>query len=104
MCSPSGPLKFIAIDVLGVLPQTKFGNQFVIILTARYSKLTRRIPTTDMSSAPVAHKFLSNCIIPYGMPNIIISDNGQYFVSELLIYIHQYLGEKKSRQQRTVRK
>lgn len=37
---PSGPSEFVGIDLLGPLPRTRFGNQFVFIITERYSNLT----------------------------------------------------------------
>lgn len=37
----SGPLEFIAIEILGPLPETTNGNQFVVVMTDRYSKMIR---------------------------------------------------------------
>lgn len=42
---PSGPLEYIAIDILGLLLQSRSGSQFVTITIDQYSELTRTIPT-----------------------------------------------------------
>ena len=37
----AGPLEFVAMDLLGTLPRTAHGNQHVLVITDRFSKLTR---------------------------------------------------------------
>lgn len=34
-----GPLKFVAVDILGLLPQSRYVKQFVVITTDRYNGL-----------------------------------------------------------------
>ena len=40
---PSGPLEYIAIDILGELPRTPRGNRYLLVITDRYSKLTSTV-------------------------------------------------------------
>lgn len=42
---PSGPLKFVAMDMLRPVAETKSGSQFIVLLTDKRSKLTKAIPT-----------------------------------------------------------
>lgn len=42
-----GMLEFIAMDILGPLPTTKTGKQFVVVITDRYKKLTRAAPVVE---------------------------------------------------------
>lgn len=42
---PSGSLKFVTIDIHGPLVQTRFGGQYVVIITNTYGKLTQALPT-----------------------------------------------------------
>ena len=79
---PTGPLDDIAIDLLGPLPRTKNGNSFIAVITDRYSKLTRAIPMKETTAPFMAATLLNNWIIPYGIPNSILSDNGPQFVAE----------------------
>lgn len=48
---PSGPLEFVAMDILGLLPRTNLGNQFCLVISDRHTNLTRAIAisTTMMS-------------------------------------------------------
>ena len=54
---PSGPLKNIAIDLLGPLSKTRNGNKYIVVISDRYSKLTRAVimrKTTEPFLAAVA--------------------------------------------------
>ncbi|MEM7496351.1 MAG: integrase, partial [Myxococcota bacterium] len=72
----NGPLEFIAIDILGPLPRSKRGNKHVLVITDRYSKLTRTVAMNKITAPHVAEAFLDNWIMPYGIPNALLSDNG----------------------------
>lgn len=82
----SSPLEYIAIDIFGSFPRTTPGSQFVIIITDRHSELTSAIPTPIISSTYVAHIFFNNRVISYGIPDIILLDNGQQFVKKFFIF------------------
>lgn len=53
-------LELIAIDILGLLPYTVDGSQYVIVITDRYSALTRATPTGKTPSAHVAIVFVGS--------------------------------------------
>lgn len=44
----------MGINILGPLPKTTQGTQFVVVMTDRYTKLTKATPTTKMSATTVA--------------------------------------------------
>lgn len=75
--SPKGPLAFIAIDIIGPLPRTKPGNQVLVIITDCYNKRTRLILTPNLLSTDITHIFLNHWVVPYGIPDIILSDHSQ---------------------------
>lgn len=78
-------MAFVAVDILGPLPRTRSGNEFVVINTERYSKRTRVIPTTKNTSTQVANISFSQCVIAYGIPDTIFSDNAQQYLSPFFI-------------------
>lgn len=43
-------IDIIAMDALGPLPTMRSSNQFVLVFTDRYTKLTREIPVTNVAS------------------------------------------------------
>lgn len=56
----AGPLQSIAIDILGLLPETKNGNVFIIEMTDRYFKLRRPISTPKTTAMHVANLFFDH--------------------------------------------
>jgi hypothetical protein len=44
------PLEFVSIDILGPLPKTVRGKRFLLVISDRFSKLTRSIPMRTTTS------------------------------------------------------
>lgn len=55
-----GPLKFVAVDIVGPLPKTKTSDKFIVVTTDRYLSLTRAIPTKKTTTTDVARIFVEN--------------------------------------------
>lgn len=79
----NGPIAFVTIDILGTSPKKTKDNQFVLVITDIYSKMTLGIPLTKTTGSHVADAFLDNWIKPYGIPKFLLSDNVLQFVSNL---------------------
>lgn len=77
----SGPLKFVAIDIFGALTQRKNGSVFVIVVTDRYLKMKRAIPTSNRTAAYILKVSLDQWILSYGTSDYMLTDNGPQFVS-----------------------
>ena len=88
----SGPLEFVAMDLLGPLPKTKRGNTFVLVITDRYSKLTRAIPLKATKATDIAMAFLDTWVYVYGAPKFLLTDNGPQFVAKFFETICSMLG------------
>ena len=54
---PSGPLESVAIDAFGPLIKTSRGNQYLLMITDPYSKLTKSVPLKSISAEAVAEDF-----------------------------------------------
>lgn len=54
----SGPLKYVAVDILGSLSRTKNGNEYIIVMTDRYLKIKCAIPTSKTAAAHVGNVFV----------------------------------------------
>jgi hypothetical protein len=50
----SGPLEFVAIEILGPLPKTEHGNRFLLVISDRFSKLTITVPLRTITALDVA--------------------------------------------------
>lgn len=73
-------MEFVAKDILGPLSKTKSGNKYKEVMTDRYSKLTRVIPTKRKTATDVVLIFVDHWVIPYGIPRWLLTDNGPKFV------------------------
>jgi hypothetical protein len=64
----SDPLDFVEIDLLVPLPKSPRGNQFLLVMCDRSSKLVRTVPLRSITSLAVAQAFCSHWVFVYGMP------------------------------------
>lgn len=82
---PSGSIELIVIDIIGPLRITKLGNQYVKHIINRYRELARAVLTTNISSIGLAYIFSSHWVIPYGTPDILLSEIVQQFATKCFI-------------------
>lgn len=92
---PNVPVKDITIDVLEPLPKTRNGNQYISVITDIYSKLKLSIPMGKTTTPYMAAVLINHWIIPYGIPNIILSNNCSKFMAEFFKTICYILGVKQ---------
>jgi Integrase core domain len=90
-----GPLEFVAMDILGPLPRTKHGNRFLLVITDRYSKVTKTIPLRLITALSAARAFLYHWVYAYGAPLSILTDNGPQFTAKFFQAVCAELGVKK---------
>ncbi len=88
---PAGPLESVAIDIFGPLLKTARGNQYLLMITDRYSKLTKSVPMKTMSAEAVAITFTNEWALTYGPPADILADNGGCFTSKFFTSVCQTL-------------
>lgn len=84
------PLAFIAIDILGPLPLTKWRNQFVLVITDGYSKRTTALPHSKTTAFHVSSLFLQYWVLPHGIPSDLLTSIGHQFASKLFAPILTY--------------
>lgn len=77
---PEGFLETVAVDILGLLPNTRTGNEYVVLMIDRYLKFTRAIPTTAMTKKKVPQFILDNYFISYDIPEKPLMENGPQIV------------------------
>ena len=73
----------VAIDILGPLPRTQNGNQYILCMTDRYSKMSLVTPLRNITALTVAHAFCDEWIFHYGQPEFLLSDRGSQFMSNV---------------------
>jgi hypothetical protein len=56
---PSGPMEFVAMDLLGPLPVTPRGNRHVLVLTDRFTKLVIAVDLRNIRASTVALAYIA---------------------------------------------
>ena len=86
------PLEQVAIDLLGELIQTPRGNRFLLVITDRYTKLTKVVPLKRITSETVSQAFVQHWVLNYGSPSYVLSDNGPQFTGRFFRETCRLLG------------
>ena len=90
----SGPLEFVAMDLLDPLRKTTRGFTFILVITDRFSKLTRCIPLRTTTAPVVAAAFLDYWVYAYGAPLYVLTDNGKQFTAKFFDAVCSMLGSR----------
>ena len=75
------PWEMISIDFLGPYPRSKLGNAYALVITDYFSKFTLIQVMRKATTAAVIQFLENNVFLLFGVPSILISDNGPQFVA-----------------------
>ena len=76
------PFTRVGLDIVGPLPTTKQGNNYIITLVDYFTKWPEAKAIPNIKSEEVI-KFLVEVIARHGPPELIITDNGSSFISDI---------------------
>lgn len=80
------------MDLMGELPGTPRGHKYLLVMTDRYSKLTKVVPMKSTSAFAVAKAFVSNWVVNFGAPAVLLTDNGPQFRAKFMQEVCRILG------------
>jgi transposase InsO family protein len=92
----SAPLEYVAINIHGPLPKTSHGNRFLLVMTDRFSKLTRTVPLRTTTALVCARAFCDHWVYAYGAPRHVLTDNGPQFTAKFFHAVCRELGIEKA--------
>ena len=78
------PMKLLeceVIDILGPLPTSKAGSNFLLVMAYRFYKLTHVTQLKCIKTLKVAFAFVNDWVFKYGAPDSVVFDNGSQFVA-----------------------
>jgi hypothetical protein len=78
------PMELWAMDILGPLPITARGNQFVLVMSDHFSKWVEAVPLPNQRAETVARAFVDEVIARHGVPTKLITDQGRNFEADLM--------------------
>ena len=82
--TPADAFDKVALDILGPLPITPDGNQFVLTMQDNLTKYYIAVPIRNKRASTVADAFARWFIALFGCPRAILTDRGGEFVNKLL--------------------
>ena len=91
------PMERIAIDILGEIPETPRGNKYIVVIGDYFTKWTEALPIPNMEACTVAKVLVENVLCRFGIPQVIHSDQGRQFESNLFQEMCKLLGIHKTR-------
>jgi len=86
------PMTDVAIDICGLVVRSEAGNRFVLVMTDRFSKLTRAVALRKITAITVASAFLETWVASYRPPDAVLLDEGAQFLSKCFLAVVWALG------------
>jgi hypothetical protein len=80
MISPSWPFTVWGMDIMGPFPHAVGGYRFLYVAIDKFTKWTEATPVVKINKQSTM-KFIKSIICRFGVPNMIIIDNGSQFTS-----------------------
>ena len=75
---PQAPFARVAIDYVGPLPSTRFGNLEALVMVDQTTGYVIAIPCKRSNAATTISIVLNNLVYRFGLPRYIVSDNGRH--------------------------
>ena len=91
------PLERIAVDVLGPLPLTENGNEYILVIGDYWTKWMETYAVPDQQAETVAAKLVEEFVCRFGVPLELHSDQGRNFESQVFTEMCRILGIEKTR-------
>jgi hypothetical protein len=81
------------MDFLGPLPKSKIGNDMILVIIDRLTKMAHFVPTqSTVTSKETADLFLQHIFRQHGLPNNILSDRDPRFIAKFWQALQEALG------------
>ena len=97
MTVPTRPWSHIAIDHIGPFPQSNNGNTYILVIVDRFTRYAEGVPVTDTSATSSAEVIIKHIVCRYGMFDVMLSDRGSGFLSEVFTGLMRMLGAEQKK-------
>lgn len=84
------PWEVVSSDLIGPLPRSKRGNSYIFVVNDYFSKFCLTFPMRRATSAAVCKALEEGVFLIFGVPRVIISDNGPQYKNEYLKLLEKY--------------
>ena len=93
----SQPMELWAMDIVGPLPVTAQGHQYILVMGDHFTKWVEAVPLANQTAETVARAFVENVVARHGVPVKLLTDQRSNFESELMKEVFRILGVHKLR-------
>ena len=77
------PWQQVAVDLVGPMPTTPSGNKWILVLTDHFTRWQNALPLQSATAPAIAQALDQRVFTYFGLPEVIHSDRGTQFESEL---------------------
>ena len=92
---PTRRFQYVHIDIVGPLPEVR-GYKYLLTVMDRFTRWPEAIPLKEIDTKSVARAYTLHWVARFGVPEVMVSDRGTQFVSELWTAMSQLLGTQLS--------
>ncbi|XP_022111409.1 protein NYNRIN-like [Acanthaster planci] len=91
------PMERVALDIVGPLPETAKRNKYILVVGDYLSKWMEAYPLADQTAEAVAETFVKEFVCRFSVPEVLLSDQGSNFESQVFTEMCHILGIDKAR-------
>ena len=95
MSMPTAPWMQVSIDTVGPLHTTRHGNKYIICMVDYFTRYCEAQAVGEQSTHTVLQAVYKQVICRHGVPQVLISDRGSPYVSEVAKQMFNRLGIKR---------
>src|SRR5436190_7200617 len=95
--TPGSSFDKVAMDIVGPLPKTERGNEYILTLQDQLTKYCMGIPLPNQTAETIAEVFVDRFICILGAPKAILTDQGRNFIGDLMKRIAKIFRIRKFR-------
>lgn len=82
-----GVLDIVPMNILGPFPKTKKSQEYIFVITDRFSNLTCATSTSKTTPTHIANLFFGHWIVPNGIPSFLLTDSCVHITSKFFATI-----------------
>jgi len=94
MFLPEEPLTEVGIHFPGPLLSTVDSNRYVLVMSDRFSKLSRTVALRRITAVTVAAAILTAWVAAYGLPVCVLTDQGRQMDNSFFRAVMKMLGHE----------
>ena len=84
------PFERIATDIIGLLPRSRSGNRYVLVMCDYGTRYPEAVPLKSLEAAKIAEELVA-LFARVSIPKEILTDQGSNFTSQLLAELYRLL-------------